>query len=159
MPTTSKRPRRLSDEDLQQLLTLLKGADSAELKLTVPRVRAPRHRRGAWDGPAGGPAPPGVLLRHPRPALNQHGGVVLLKLKFSPGDYGRRPVAERWFYPDASQILELSTKCAPSEGFQAAAETRTFLARQGVDLSDEQQTKTKTALRFFAHSLKATADA
>jgi hypothetical protein len=58
MPTTSKRPRRLSDEDLQQVLTLLKGADSAELKLTVPRVRAPRHRRGTWDGPAGGPAPP-----------------------------------------------------------------------------------------------------
>ena len=44
-------------------------------------------------------------------------------------------------------------------GFQAAVETRTFLARQGVDLSGEQQTKTKTALRFFARSLKATADA
>ena len=87
------------------------------------------------------------------------GPINLLKLKFSPGDYGRRPVAERWFYPDGSQILELSTKCAPSEGFQAAAETRTFLARQGVDLSGEQQTKTKTALRYFARSLTATADA
>ena len=211
MPTTSKRPRRLSDENLQQVLTLLKGADSAELKLTVPRVRAPRHRRGAWDGPAGGPAPPGVLLRHPRPdpqpargdrprppraaarrrlgdqaaagrprraprrpppvrnlvvevdampgryvcsasltgtpggggvrsvaagdrpnsklfSKEQRvfyadhapeglglddlvilGPINLLKLKFSPGDYGRRPVAEPWFYPDGSQILELST--------------------------------------------------
>jgi hypothetical protein len=87
------------------------------------------------------------------------GPINLLKLRFSPGDYGRRPVAEPWFYPDGSQILELSTKCAPSEAFQAAVETRTFLARQGVDLSGEQQTKTKTALGFFARSLKATADA
>jgi hypothetical protein len=36
---------------------------------------------------------------------------------------------------------------------------RTFLARHGVDLSGEQQTKTKTALGYFARSLKATADA
>ena len=87
------------------------------------------------------------------------GPINLLKLKFSPGDCGRRPVAEPWFYPDGSQILQLSTKGAPSEAFQAAVETRTFLARQGVDLSGEQQTKTKTALGFFARSLKATADA
>jgi hypothetical protein len=36
MPATSKQPRRLSDADLQQLLELTKGADSVELKLTVP---------------------------------------------------------------------------------------------------------------------------
>jgi hypothetical protein len=41
------------------------------------------------------------------------------------------------------------TKCAPSEAFQAAAETRAFLAEAGVDLSGEQQTKTKRALEFF----------
>jgi hypothetical protein len=35
MPTASERPR-LSDADLSPLLTLLKGADSVELKLTVP---------------------------------------------------------------------------------------------------------------------------
>jgi GH15 family glucan-1,4-alpha-glucosidase len=39
--------------------------------------------------------------------------------------------------------------CAPAEGFQVAAETRAFLAAQGVDLSGEQQTKTKTALDNF----------
>jgi hypothetical protein len=35
MPTASERPR-LSDADLSSLLTLLKGAGSVELKLTVP---------------------------------------------------------------------------------------------------------------------------
>ena len=59
-------------------------------------------------------------------------------------------VAELWLYPDGSRILELSTKCAPAEAFQVAAEARAFLADRGVDLAGEQQTKTRTALEFFA---------
>jgi hypothetical protein len=47
--------------------------------------------------------------------------------------------------------------CAPAEGFQVAAETRAFLAAQGVDLSGEQQTKTKTALEYFSLNLTAAA--
>ena len=47
--------------------------------------------------------------------------------------------------------------CAPAEGFQVAAETRAFLAAQGVDLSGEQQTKTKTALQYFSQNLTAAA--
>jgi hypothetical protein len=68
-------------------------------------------------------------------------------------------VAELWLYPDGSRILELSTKCAPTEAFDVAAETRAFLAKQGVDLSGEQQTKTSTALEFFSRNLKVAADA
>jgi hypothetical protein len=55
-----------------------------------------------------------------------------------------------WLYPDGSRILELSTKCAPEEMFQVAAESRAFLSSRGVDLSGKQQTKTRTALKFFA---------
>ena len=44
------------------------------------------------------------------------GPIFVLKLKFSPKGFGRRMVAEVWLYPDDSRILELSTKCAPSEG-------------------------------------------
>jgi hypothetical protein len=62
-------------------------------------------------------------------------------------------VAELWLYPDGSRILELSTKCKPTEAFQVAAEARAFLTRRGVDLGGEQQTKTKTALEFFAQEL------
>jgi hypothetical protein len=54
-----------------------------------------------------------------------------------------------WFYPDGTRILELSTKCAPVEAFQVAAEARAFLEQRGVDLSGEQQTKTRTALEYF----------
>ena len=69
------------------------------------------------------------------------------------GDFGRRLVAELWFYPDGSRILELSTKCAPGEAFDVAAKAKAFLAAHGVDLAGEQQTKTKTALDFFAGEL------
>jgi hypothetical protein len=82
------------------------------------------------------------------------GPLTVLKIKFTPADFGRRLVAELWLYPDGSRILELSTKCAPTEAFQVAAESRAFLADRGVDLTGEQQTKTKRALDFFSHGLK-----
>jgi hypothetical protein len=261
MPVASKRPHRLSDADLERLLPLIKGADSVELKLTVPDseqratvtalgmdpldaqirqvfffdtpdlalnkhgvvVRARRVQQRGDDSvvklrpvvpgelPAGlrasknlvvevdampggyvcsaslkgAPKAGGVkavaardqLIRklfskeqqafyaaHAPDGLGLEdltilGPINLMKLKFSPGDFGRRLVAELWLYPDGSRILELSTKCAPTEAFQVAVETRAFLTRQGVDLSGEQHTKTKTALEFFSRNLKATADA
>ena len=257
MPVTSRQPKRLSDDDLQRLLTLLRGADSTELKLTVPDseqrsavaalgmdpldaqirqvyfvdtpdlalnrqglvVRARRVQQRDDDSVVklrpvvpdelpgglrkskdlvvevdampggyvcsasmkGAPGTDGVkavaagdrpirklFSKQQRAFYATHapegvglddlailGPINLLKLKFSPRDYRRRLVAELWLYPDGSRILELSTKCAPAEAFDVAAETRAFLAKQGVDLSGEQQTKTSTALKFFSRSLKA----
>ena len=83
------------------------------------------------------------------------GPISVLKLKFAPEGYARRLVAELWFYPDNSMILELSTKCAPSETFDVAVETRAFLSQRGVDLTGEQQTKTKKALQYFSKRLQA----
>ena len=57
------------------------------------------------------------------------GPVLVLKVKFAPEGYGRRLVAELWLYPDNSMLLELSTKCAPSDAFQIAAETRSLPGR------------------------------
>ena len=81
------------------------------------------------------------------------GPLLVLKLKYTPADFDRKLVTELWLYPDGSRILELSTKCAPAEAFQVAAETRSYLASRGVDLSTEQQTKTRTALEFFAQQI------
>ena len=91
-------------------------------------------------------APDGIGLDD----LSVLGPVFVLKLKFSPKGYDRRLVAEFWLYPDDSRILELSTKCPPHDAFTAAAETRAFLAGRGVDLSGEQETKTRRALEFFS---------
>jgi hypothetical protein len=83
------------------------------------------------------------------------GPVFVLKLKFVPQGYNRKLVAELWLYPDNSMLLELSTKCAPSEAFQVATEARAFLAGHGIDLGGEQATKTKKALEFFAQQLSS----
>ena len=96
-------------------------------------------------------APDGVTLDD----LSVLGPIFVLKLRMQPEELGRRLVAEMWLYPDGSRILELSTRCATSEAFQVAAETRAYLARNGVDLSGEQQTKTRAALQYFANSMPA----
>jgi len=85
------------------------------------------------------------------------GPIFVLKLKFSPKGIGRKLVAELWQYPDYSRVLELSTKCAPPEAFQVAVEARSYLAEHGIDLSGEQQTKTRKALQFFSKRLNAEA--
>jgi hypothetical protein len=95
-------------------------------------------------------APDGIGLDE----LTMLGPVNLLKLKYSPDGYDRKLVAELWMYPDGSRILELSTKCRPEEAFQVAAETRAYLSGRGVNLSGEQQTKTRTALEYFAEELR-----
>ena len=87
--------------------------------------------------------------------LSVLGPMNVMKLKFTPSGFARRLVAELWLYPDGSRILELSTKCPPAEAFQAAAETKAFLSDRGVDLTGEQQTKTATALKYFASELRS----
>jgi hypothetical protein len=99
-------------------------------------------------------APEGLALDD----LSILGPIFVLKLKFAPEGYARRLVAELWLYPDSSMVLELSTKCAPSEAFQVAAETSAFLTRNGVDLTGEQETKTKKALQYFSKRLRADSD-
>jgi hypothetical protein len=78
------------------------------------------------------------------------GPIFVLKAKKAAPGHKRKLVVELWLYPDGSRILELSTKCLPGEAFQAGVEARAYLEGLGVDLTAEQQTKTKTALEFFA---------
>jgi hypothetical protein len=80
------------------------------------------------------------------------GPIFVLKLRFVPPGLGRKLVAEMWLYPDGSRILELSTRAATNEAFQVAAETRAFLVEHGIDLSGEQETKTRKALEYFARA-------
>ena len=255
MATATKRPERLSDQQLAEVLELVKDADSVELKLTVPEssqrstvaaleidpldaqirqvfffdtpelalnkigvVARARRVQGKGndsvvklrpivpdalsqelrkspnlvvevDAMPGGFVCSATLKAKPTPAdvretilrgkplrklfskeqrefftanapegveldvLSVLGPIFVLKLKWSPVDFGRPLVAELWLYPDGSRILEFSTKCTTSEPLQVAGEARAFLAQKGVDLAGEQQTKTKTALEFFATEL------
>ena len=82
--------------------------------------------------------------------LSLLGPIFILKLKGTPAGYARKMVVEVWLYPDGTRILELSTKCAPPEAFQVAAETRAFLAERGIKTTGTQTTKTRKALQTFA---------
>ena len=53
-------------------------------------------------------------------------------------------------FPDGSRILELSTRCKPQMFFGIAAEAREFLSARGLSLDGDVQTKTASALEFFA---------
>jgi hypothetical protein len=91
-------------------------------------------------------APEGIQIDD----LRVLGPTFVLKETIEPEALGRRVVAELWLIPDGTRVFELSTKCPPSEAFQVAVETRSFLEQVGLDLSPDPQTKTKTALQFFS---------
>lgn len=96
-------------------------------------------------------APEGIALDD----LAVLGPIFVLKLKWQPPDFARKMVAEMWLYPHGERIFELSTKCLPAEAFQVAAEARVYLNEHGVDVTGDQQTKTRTALQFFASEFAA----
>jgi hypothetical protein len=89
--------------------------------------------------------------------LSLLGPIFVLKIKGVPEGFARKMVVELWLYPDGARILELSTKCAPSEAFQVAAEARAFLAERDIEIDGgAQTTKTRKALEFFSKQLTPT---
>jgi hypothetical protein len=125
-------------------------ADDAKIRAAILRTRPisklfTKEQRALYAANA----PEGLALDD----LSVLGPINVMKLKFTPPDQTRRFVAELWLYPDGTRILELSTKCATAETFSVVAESRAYLAAHGVDLAAPQQTKTRTALEFFAREL------
>jgi hypothetical protein len=127
-------------------------ADAAEIREVASGTRPlrkllTREQRDLYKAHA----PEGIGLGE----LSVLGPIIALKLKAPPMAFSYRIVAELWFYPDDSRILELSTKCPPADTFKAAAETRGYLAQRGIDIDGEQETKTRRALDFYAARLQA----
>ena len=130
--------------------TLKRTLDAGEVRKTVTGERPVRKLFSKQQRAYFAEHAPGIELDD----LSILGPIFVLKLRFTPEELGRRLVAEMWIYPDGSRVLELSTRTATNEAFQVAAEARAYLAGQGIDLSGEQETKTKKALEYFAGALK-----
>ncbi len=107
-----------------------------------------REQRAFYDAHA----PAGVTMDK----LVLLGPVFLLKSKHYPKakDFDRPIVMEVWIYPDASLVMEVSTKCLPKEAFQVIGDFKEYLARHGIALGADQSAKTRTALEFFGARLK-----
>jgi hypothetical protein len=99
-------------------------------------------------------APEGISLED----LSVLGPIFVIKLKVQPDTFSRRLAVEMWMYPNGERVVELSTKCLPGQGLAVAEEARTFLDSKGIDVTGDQQTKTKTALEFFSAELQAQQD-
>jgi hypothetical protein len=95
-------------------------------------------------------APDGIELDD----LSVLGPIFVLKVSIVPESLKRKMAGELWLYPDGSRILEISTKCAPAETATTVLDVRRQLAQWGIDVTGEQQTKTKTALEFFSKELR-----
>jgi hypothetical protein len=98
-------------------------------------------------------APEGVTIDD----LSVLGPIFVLKAKARPRGLNQVLVAELWLYPDGSRVAELSTKCLPGQGMDVATKVRAFLVGKDLDLTGDQQTKTRTALEFFSAELQAAA--
>ena len=90
-------------------------------------------------------APKGIALR----SLEAYGPTFVLKARKWIKQLDRRLVVEMWLFPDGSRNLEISMKCEPSAAFQVAQEAKEYFKGIGIDLSANQQTKTRAAMQFF----------
>jgi hypothetical protein len=145
------RPEFVVEVDAMPGAFVCSGSFKGEAKASVAEVAAGKEPiRKLFSKPQRAffaeHAPDGVELDD----LSVLGPVHALKLKLTPKGLKHRLAVELWLYPDGTQILELSTKCAPSDWFTVATESRDFLAGAGLDLTAEQSTKTRTALEYFA---------
>jgi len=128
----------------------LKGRPKAPGIRTTVREGRPLHRLFSKEQRAlfAEHAPDGLSLDD----LTVLGPLVALKLKGTPDGFERKLVVELWLYPDGSRLMEISTRTAPGEVFDVAAQLRAFLHERGIEPGAEQETKTRKALEFFARA-------
>ncbi|SDX70128.1 hypothetical protein [Thiocapsa roseopersicina] len=130
-----------------------KGVCSGQEVLDVAAGEAPirplfsKEQRAFYDAHA----PAGIEMN----SLSILGPTFLLRAKHRPKDFDRSIVVEMWLYPDGSRILEISTKCLPSEAFQVATEFKVYLGEKGIAIGASQTTKTNAALEFFKARLES----
>ena len=78
------------------------------------------------------------------------GPVATLRWKFRNAGLPYELCAEEWRLPDGRDVIEISIKAKQAEAAAAQAALEGFLAELGIDPETRQQTKTRTALEYFA---------
>jgi hypothetical protein len=82
-------------------------------------------------------------------SLTAFGPVAVRKWQFTPKDFDHEVTVEEWVLPDDSDLVEISFKTAPDDAALASEAFVAGLRRRGFDTEGDQQTKTRSALRYF----------
>jgi hypothetical protein len=86
--------------------------------------------------------------------LRVMGPIRVLRWKPKHETFSHELTLEEWRLPSGDEPVEVSIKAPPNEALQARKEFETHLRELGLDPEGAQDTKTRTALEYFARSLK-----
>jgi hypothetical protein len=86
--------------------------------------------------------------------LRVMGPIRVLRWKPRRGTFPHELTVEEWRLPSGDDLVEVSIKVLPDEALQARKEFDMHLTELGLDPKGAQDTKTRTALEYFAGVLK-----
>ena len=86
--------------------------------------------------------------------LRVMGPIRVLRWKPKHETFPHELTLEEWRLPSGEELVEVSIKALPNEALQVRKEFETHLRELGLDPEGAQDTKTRTALEYFASILK-----
>ncbi len=86
--------------------------------------------------------------------LRVMGPIRVLRWKPRHETFPYELTVEEWRLPNGDELVEVSIKVSPQEARRAREEFETHLRNLGLDPEGAQETKTRTALEYFANTLK-----
>jgi len=86
--------------------------------------------------------------------LRVMGPIRVLRWKPKDKAFPHEVTLEEWRLPNGEEMVEVSIKSSPSEALQARKDFDAHLRGRGLDPEGAQETKTRTALEYFATTLK-----
>jgi hypothetical protein len=80
----------------------------------------------------------------------------VLRWKLNHNDFPHDLPLEEWRLPDGDDLVEVSIKTSPEDARQVQKEFDAYLRELGLDPEGAQETKTRTALEYFAKTHRET---
>jgi hypothetical protein len=98
----------------------------------------------------------GAFYKHPVDfrTLRVMGPIRVLRWKLKHKDFAHELTVEEWRLPDGDDLVEVSIKLAPDGAYAARAAFDAHLRELKLDPQGAQETKTQTALQYFAKAAR-----
>ena len=80
----------------------------------------------------------------------------MLRWKLTQKGFPHELTLEEWRLPDGEDLVEVSIKTSPKAALQAQKDFESHLRKLGLDPEGAQETKTRTALNYFAKAFRDT---